>query len=200
MGSDVNFLFEMGNIRLIDRMWRRFHFKDSANVAEHHFRVFWIAMVIAAREAKNYPKLDTGKIAKMCLLHDITESRTAEVDYISRQYTERNEEMAIQDILADTSVETEMFALWQEYEARKTIEAKIAKDADNLDVDMELAEQAATGNQLKETFRPTREFVAQNKLFTEPAKQLFKQIQVTNPHDWHVSSPRNRKNGGDWKK
>lgn len=31
---DIEFLFEMGSIRLIDRMWRRFHQKDFANLAQ----------------------------------------------------------------------------------------------------------------------------------------------------------------------
>ena len=39
--NDIDFLFEMGNIRLIDRMWRRFHTTNFANLADHHFRVFW---------------------------------------------------------------------------------------------------------------------------------------------------------------
>src|ERR1043165_7644842 len=94
---DINFLYEMGNIRLIERMWRRFNTPNFANVTEHHYRVFWIAMVIAARE--NDGTLDTGKIAKLSLMHDITESRICEVDYISRQYVERKEELAINDIL-----------------------------------------------------------------------------------------------------
>jgi putative hydrolase of HD superfamily len=194
--ADINFLYEMGNIRLIDRMWRRFHSKDFANVAEHHFRVFWIAMVIAAQEDDG--KLDTGKIAKLCLLHDITESRTGEVDYISRQYVERKEELAINDMLADTSVKDEFLALWHEYETRQTLESKIVKDADNLDVDMELAEQAMHGNQLKHDWQDNRDFVARERLFTETAKKLYDQIQQSDPHAWHTGSTRNRRNGGDW--
>lgn len=142
--ADIDFLFEMGQIRLIDRMWRRFLTKDFANLAEHHFRAFWIAMVIAAREGN----VDTGKIAKMVLVHDIAESRTGDVDYIARQYVEGNELLGIQDMLADTSLEDEFYKLWQEYEERKSMESKIAKDADNLDVDLELVEQAARGGQL----------------------------------------------------
>lgn len=69
--KDVSFLFEMGSIRFIDRMWRRFLRDDFANLAEHHFRMFWIAMVIATHEGG----VDTGKIAKMVLVHDISESR-----------------------------------------------------------------------------------------------------------------------------
>jgi putative hydrolases of HD superfamily len=193
---DINFLYEMGNIRLIDRMWRRFHSTDFANVAEHHFRVFWIAMVIAANEKDD---VDTGKIAKMCIMHDISESRTGEVDYISRQYVERKEEMAINDILDDTSVRDEYVALWHEYETRESLESKIVKDADNLDVDFELMEQTNNGNQLRQKWLKDRQKVADTKLFTATAKQIQKQLLSSDPHDWHTLSKRNRHNGGDWK-
>lgn len=192
---DIKFLFEMGNIRFIERMWRRFLHDDFANLAEHHFRVFWIAMIIAAREEN----VDTGKLAKLCLIHDIAESRTGDVDYISRQYTERNEELGITDMLSGTSLEAEFKALWEEYESRQTLEAKIAKDADNLDVDFELAEQAVKGSQVGAMLKPTRTFVSQNKLYTQTAKQLYKELQTANPHAWWVEG-RNRLNSGDWQK
>jgi putative hydrolase of HD superfamily len=196
LNKDINFLYEMGNIRYIERLWRRFGHDDFANLAEHHFRVFWIAMIIAAHE----DNADTGKIAKLVLLHDIAESRTGDVDYISRQYVERNEEMAIHDILHNTSIEKEFLELWQEYEDRQTIEAKIAKDADNLDVDFELAEQAAKGSRLQNVKKPSRDHVASEKLFTKTAKELYKQLKSSDPHDWWWLSPRNRNNAGDWKK
>jgi putative hydrolase of HD superfamily len=188
-------LYEMGNIRFIERMWRRFLHDDFANLAEHHFRVFWIAMVIAANE----DNVDTGKIAKLCLLHDIAESRTGDVDYLARQYVERNEELAIHDMLEGTSVAEEFLALWEEYETRETIESKIAKDADNLDVDFELAEQAAKGSKLQEEWTDNRRFVSTDRLYTDTAKELFSQLLSSDPHDWHVNG-RNRRNGGDWKK
>lgn len=193
--SDINFLFEMGNIRLIDRMWRRFHSKDFANLAEHHFRLFWIAMTIAANE----PDADTAKVAKMAMVHDIAESRAGDVDYLARQYVERNEELAIKDMLAGTSLEQEYLELWQEYEDRETIEAKIVKDADNLDVDFELAEQAMNGNPLQRDWQSNRQFVGETKLYTDTAKLIFKQLADANPHDWHLTG-RNRRKSGDWQK
>lgn len=192
---DVNFLFEMGSIRYMDRMWRRFYNKDFANLAEHHFRVFWLAMVIAGKEGG----VDMGKIAQMAMVHDIAESRAGDVDYIARQYVERNEELGIKDMLSGTSIEKEFYALWEEYEARESLEAKIVKDADNLDVDMELAEQAAQGKILREAWVEMREKNVKTLLFTETAKELFDQINVTNPHDWHLMG-RNRHSHGDWKK
>ncbi len=195
MQRDVDFIFEMGNIRFIERMWRRFLHDDFANLAEHHFRMFWIAMIIASREKG----ADTGKIAKMVLVHDIAESRTGDVDYLARQYVERNEELAIQDILADTSLKNEFYALWEEYEARESLEAKIVKDADNLEVDFELAEQAAKGSALQEEWRDGRDYIAQTKLYTKAAKELAKELRNANPHGWHLTG-RNRRNDGDWKK
>jgi putative hydrolase of HD superfamily len=194
--GDINFLYEMGNIRLIDRMWRRFHFQDSANVAEHHFRVFWIAMVIASHESEN---IDTGKIAKLCLLHDITESRVGEVDYISRQYVVRKEEEAINDMLAETTIKEEYLKLWHEYELRESIEAKIVKDADTLDVDFELAEQVSRGNTMGVRWMKDRQKVADTKLYTKTAKTMYEQLKGINPLDWHTNSPQNRHNSGDWK-
>lgn len=184
----------MGNIRFIDRMWRRFLRAEFANLAEHHFRVLWIALIIAEREGA---KVDTGKIAKMAVLHDIAESRTGDVDYLARQYTERNEELGIKDMLAGTAIEKEFLALWEEYETRASLEAKIVKDADNLDVDFELAEQASSGFPLQEKWQDNRRFVAKNKLYTATAKNIFDQLEHSDPHGWHING-RNRRNSGDW--
>ena len=191
---DIEFLYEMGSIRLIKRMWYRFFNTTSANLAEHHFRTFWIAMTIAAGE-KN---VDTGKIAKMVLVHDIAESRTGDVDYLSRQYVKRNEELGIKDMLQNTVLEQEFLELWEEYETRETLEAKIVKDADTLDVDFELAEFHAQGNNLFDELSSQREKVKAT-LFTESAKKLYKEFKKppVNPHSWHTNG-RNRLNNGDW--
>jgi len=192
---DINFLYEMGSIRHMDRMWRRFHSRDFANLAEHHFRVFWTAMVIAQREGG----VDTGKIAKMVLLHDIAESRTGDVDYLARQYVVRNEELAIKDMLGNTSLEKEFLEIWHEYDKRESLEAKIVKDADNLDVDMEMIEQASRGNSVAKYWRENhRETHVRVTLNTETAREIFDHLRNANPDEWHISG-RNRMKDGDWK-
>lgn len=168
---------------------------DFANVSEHIFRVAWIALILAKYEnVKN-----TDKLLKMALVHDITESRTGDVNYVSRQYTERKEYKAISDILKDTSLEKEFIDLWEECEKKETIEAKIIKDADNLDVDFELREQAIRGGVLNKTFEEIREHVGEKKLYTETAKKIYQDLKLSNPHDWHKRG-NNRFNSGDWKK
>lgn len=190
---DIEFLFEMGAFRFVERTWRQFLNADFANDAEHTFRVCWIALTLAKYEGVT----NTGKVLKMALLHDIAESRTGDVNYLSRQYTERNEDLAIADMLEDTALNEAFTELWREYEARETIEAKIVKDADNLDVDFELAEQARNGISLAADWDATRSEVG-NRLYTESARRLRERIYASNPHDWHMKG-RNRLTSGDWR-
>jgi putative hydrolases of HD superfamily len=193
---DVEFMYELGALRLIPRQWSRFHLSHVQNLAEHHYRVVWLALLIAAREGQG----DPAKIMKMAIVHDIAESRTGDVDYIARQYVDRNEDQAIKDMLKDTALEKDFLAIIQEYEKRESIEAKIVKDADNLDVDMDLREQGTMGHQLTKDWIKQRKFVGDNKLYTKTARHLHAAIWADNPHDWHIKSPSNRLNGGDWKK
>lgn len=190
---DLEFLYEMGSLRFIQRTWKHFLNADFANLAEHHLRVCWIALVIAKHEGVT----NTDKILKMAIVHDIPESRTGDVNYLQRQYTERNEALAIRDMLTDTSLADEFVDLWEEYERRDSIEAKIVKDADNLDVDFELSEQRAKGYAV-EGWTDMRTKVAKGKLYTDTAKRLHAMLDESNPHAWHING-RNRINGGDWK-
>ncbi len=192
---DLEFVYEVGTLRFLQRTWRQFLSPFVQNVSEHSYRVAWIAQVIAAHESG----VDTGKLVKMALAHDIAESRTGDVHYVSRQYTARNEDLAKADIFAQTSLEKEMLALLEEYEKRDSLEAKIVKDADNLDCDLEIKELEAQGNSLSAAFADTRKRVYESQFFTETARKMWLAIQSSNPHDWHMHG-RNRVKSGDWKR
>lgn len=196
MKRDVEFLFEIGALRHIPRQWSRFHLPFVQNLTEHHYRVTWLALIIAAREGKG----NIEKIMKMAIAHDIAESRTGDVDYLARQYVDRHEDKAIADMLDQTSLQAEFLALIEEYEKRESIESKIVKDADNLDVDLDLREQASTGHRIADEWESNRRYVGENKLFTKTAREMHKAIWEANPHDWHNLSPGNRHLGGDWKR
>ena len=190
---DLELLYEVGCLRFLQRNWRQFLNADVSNEAEHSYRVAWIAMVLA----KNEGVKDLGKVVRMALVHDVGESRSGDVHYVSRQYTSRDEELAIEDVFSGTSLAKEMIELWKEYERRETIEAKIVKDADNLDVEFELKEQEAKGETLRKYWFDARQRIY-NNLYTKSAKKMWKEIQNSNPHDWHFFA-RNRFTAGDWK-
>lgn len=191
---DIEFLYEMGSLRFVQRTWKRFLNVDFQNLAEHHMMVTWTALLIAKHEKV----AGTDKIMKMAIVHDIAESRTGDVDYLSRQYVTRDEELGIKDMLKSTELEKEFLELWEEYEDRETIEAKIVKDADNLVIDLELREQYTKGLRTDMMFSDYRDQLEKKIFFTKTAERLAREIKKANPHDWHRLG-RNRHNAGDWK-
>lgn len=192
---DIELLFEIGCMRYMPRSWRRFFNPDMANNTEHTLRVIWTALMLSEYEKKG----NKEKILKMGLIHDLTESRTGDVDYLSRQYVERKEIKAVDDILKNTIFEKELSALWREYEKRKCIEARIVKDADNLDVEMELVEQEHRGHSIGVLWNSQRKKSVYPKLYTESAKKMWRAIHSSKIHNWHLNT-NNRFKGGDWKK
>ena len=47
---DVEFLFEVGCLRHVPRTWKQFLGVDFHNLAEHHFRVMWLSLILANKE------------------------------------------------------------------------------------------------------------------------------------------------------
>lgn len=191
MQREAELIYEIGTMRHVARTWHQFGGAGFANVAEHTMRVAWIAMLLASREGA-----DRAKVVQMAMIHDAPETRTGDVHYMSRLYTTRDEDTAFDDMTAGTSLEW-LRELWREFEERETLEARIVKDADTLDVDFELRELAATGSPLPEMFKPIRDGVS-TRLYTKTARQLYDSLLGTNPHSWHLAG-RNRATSGDWR-
>ena len=194
---DIELMFEISAFRGMPRAWGHWLGPQTANHAEHSFRVALYALMIAKAEKKG----NHEKILKMALMHDLPESRCSDVDYVQRFYVTRNEDLATQDVFADTVLHDEAIVILKEYHERKTIEAKIVKDADYLDIDVELREQIVRGQQsLEKDQVPMRKDRIYPRLYTKTAKKLFTEIHKANPHAWHQNAQRNRFNGGDWQK
>lgn len=191
---DIELIFEIGCLRYMPRSWRRFFNPDVANNSEHTLRVVWIAWLLS--EYENIGNKE--KILKLALIHDLTESRIGDVDYLSRQYVERKEDKAMRDILKNTVFEKELSTLWLEYEKRISPEAKIVKDADNLDVELELVEQESRGHSIGKLWNSQRKKLVYTKLYTNSAKKLWGKIHKSNLNDWHLKA-NNRFENGDWK-
>lgn len=198
---DVELIFETGTLRFVDRMWKQLFGPELQNDAEHTFRIVWVALILAnmALSGRNRKlKIDINKIIKMVLVHDLVESRTGDTHYLSRRYTKRNDILAAKDIFKSTSLEKEFITIFEEYEKRETIEAKIAKDADNLDIDIETREVKARGGKIPRMWGKFRR-TARRDFYTNSAKKLAQAILSADPNDWHQLG-RNRFNSGDWKK
>ncbi len=178
---DIDFLYEIGSLRNVPRGWRQHLGFDVASDLEHTIRLIWLALMISRMERTG----DENKIIKMALVHDIAETRVSDHSYVQKVYVTSDEHRAADDMFRDTTV-GDFRQILEEYEKRESIEAKIVKDADNLDVDLELKEIEEMGSKLPGKWHQNnRKFVRDEKLYTESAKKLWDEIQTSDPSNWH---------------
>ncbi len=176
LGSIVDFLFEVGILAKTPRSGFYFLGSGDQSVAEHVNRVTYIGFALGMMT----PGSDVGKILKMCLLHDIAETRISDLNYVHQKYTERHEHKAVEDLAKTLPFGDEVLELVKEYEERQTLEAKLAKDADRLEWLMALKEQFDTGNTRAADWLPS----ALKRMDTDIAKQLGEKIVNTPSDNW----------------
>ena len=175
----VDFLFEVGILSKTPRSGFYFLGSGEQSVAEHLNRVMFIGYALAMQE-KN---VDTTKILKMCLFHDLPEGRTSDLNYVHQKYAKVNEKKVVEDMTETLPFGADIKAVWEEYEERKTRESIIAKDADILEWILSLKEQVDTGNvRAKEWI-----MVAAKRLKTGNAKKLMPSILKTESDHWWFS-------------
>lgn len=176
LGSVVDFLFEAGILSKTPRSGFYLLGSGEQSVAEHINRVCYIGMTLGMMT----PGSDTGKILKMCLLHDLSESRISDLNYVHQKYTERHESKVTEDQTKNLPFGNELKELIHEYEARESIEARLAKDADRLEWLMALKEQLDIGNTRTQGWIDS----AVKRMDTDIAKELAQRIINTPSDDW----------------
>ena len=179
---DLELLYEIGSLRLIPRAWIQHLGLPVASTLEHTVRVIYLALLIAHEEGV---KKSDEKIIKMALIHDVVEARVADLAYVHKVYSVQDEKRAAEDMFADTDF-GDLHTHFKAYEKRDSIEAKIVKDADNLDIDLELKELEEQGSKLPAKLRGMRVMVRNKKLYTKTAKKLWDAIDKSNPAQWHM--------------
>lgn len=164
---------------------------DCASVLEHTYRVMWLALIIARLEKT---QVDENKIIKMAFVHDLPETRTSDLNYVAKGYVTPNEQLAADDLFKQTIVE-DYKDIWEEYEKRECLEAKIVRDADNLDLDFEQKELEERGHKLPGKWKEhTRRTIRNDSLYTETAKKIWDELQECDPQSWHMNSHKYLKN------
>ncbi len=186
---DIEFLYELGSLRNVQRGWRQHLGVDCANDLEHTLRVTWMALALARREKELRPEtqIDETLLLKMALAHDVCETRTSDHSYIQKVYVRAEEERAVNDLFRDTSL-VDFTDVAAKYEARDCLESKLVKDADNLDVDMELRELEERGHKLPEKWMVFRKKIVDEKLYTQAAKDFWHGLQTADPAAWHMNA------------
>jgi putative hydrolases of HD superfamily len=175
----THFLYELGTLRKTARSHRQALLTDdlSDSISSHSYRVTVIGWFLAKLE-----KVDPYKVVMMCLLHDTSETRTGDQNWIHKKYTKTFEEEAIHDQLNSLIFADDLLKITDEYSQRISKEAKIAKDADLLDQVFLLKEYAWQGNQEALLWLKDNEQI--KLLASQSAKFLAQEILSQNPSDW----------------
>jgi len=195
MKRAVKFLFEVGMLKKTPRTGYQFLGSGGESVAEHSFRTAVIGYVLASRE----PEADRDRVVLMCLFHDFPEARTGDHNYMNKRYVKVDEDEALGHMVDKLPFGHEILDLARDFNGCHTLEARLAKDADQLDLILELKAQLDLGNPNAVDWLS----FAVKRLVTAGAKEMAEEILSAHSDDWWfdkktdwwVNGPDNRQKG-----
>ncbi len=172
----AKFFFEAGQLKRLKRSgWSFAGVQNPESVAEHSWRAALIGLFLAKTE-----NADENKVVKICLLHDLAETRIGDVNRVNDRYIEnKGEKKAEEDILSGL-FDNSLLDMVNEYNDRKTKEAIIAKDADLLELLVQAKEYKELGYNSVSSWMKN----AKAGLKTKSAKKLAGILEKTDPTAW----------------
>ncbi len=171
----VNFFFETGFLQRLKRSGNDFLGSGNQTVGSHIFRTTIIGYMLAELSGA-----DLLKTILMSLFHDIEESRTGDLNYLQQRYVNSDDKKALSDIIEKLPVKENIQKLLSEYELQNSLESKLAKDADTIELILYLKEEFDKGNKEAKDWI----FYAKKRLITNISKEIVKQIDKTYYNDW----------------
>ncbi|MBW1804925.1 MAG: HD domain-containing protein [Deltaproteobacteria bacterium] len=176
MKNIINFLFEVGMLKKTPRTGYQFLGSGQESVAEHSFRTAIIGYVLSLQE----PEADSRKITLMCLFHDLHEARTGDHNYVNKRYVTVDEESAVKDLAREIPFGADIISITREFNEGESPEAHISRDADQLDLILELKEQQDLGNGYAKEWL----HYAVQRITTESGRKMAQEILTTDSTDW----------------
>jgi len=148
----VSFLAELARLKAVPRTgWLLRGVRDVESVADHSFGVTFVAMLLADLAEAQGMELSVEKVLRMALLHDLVEARTGDLPATIKRYFEgptlhtANERIADEMLTRLGAIGEEYLLLWREYEERRSLESRIVKAADKLDLLLQALEYEKGG-------------------------------------------------------
>ena len=137
----ADFLFEARLLKKIPRSGFQFLGDGKESVAEHSFLTALIAYVFSQLD----PEVNAEKLISLCLVHDLTESRIGDLNYVQKMYVTADESRAVSHMTRRLPFGDHLSSLITEFKHKKTKEAQLAHDADQLALILELKNLADLG-------------------------------------------------------
>ncbi len=187
MKEMAEFLFTAAMLRRTPRSGLQFLGSGRESVAEHVFQTMIIGYTLAKMEHERGVEIDEKRLLQLCLLHDLVESRTGDLNYVNKKYVEVDEVGALKDMCRPLFFGDEVTALVNEFEAKESFEARLAADADQLALIVLVKEQQDLGNPYSKKWLT----VAQQRLLTESGRSLAKGLYASDWASWWFSKESN---------
>jgi putative hydrolase of HD superfamily len=128
MDRIVEFLFETMLLKRVQRTGYQFLGPGKETVAEHTFAVMCIAWTLA----RLTPEADAGRLLAMCLVHDMPEARMGDLNSVQKQYVAADEPLAVDHLTRGLPFGADIRELIDAFNEGCTLEARLARDADQL--------------------------------------------------------------------
>ena len=179
MKNIANLLFEAKMLKEIPRTG--FHFLGSGkeSIAEHTFSTTFIAFVLSQLR----PDADALKLISMCLVHDLAEARTGDLNSVHKVYVTADEARALEDTTSGLPFGSAITELIQEFNQNSSLEARLAHDADQMALILELKYLSDIGYTPPDTWLPH----VLGRIQTKIAKALTRAIMETHRDDWWLN-------------
>ncbi len=169
-------ILEAGFLKHLPRSGYQFLGTGRESVAEHVYTTTFIAFVLS----RLAPQANAQRLITMCLVHDLPEARLGDLNYVQKQYVTGNEPKALADALEEIPFGPDITELINEFNAGTTLEARLAHDADQLALIVDLKSLHDIGFQPPQTWLPHVE----KRLKTELAKQLANAVLSETRDGW----------------
>lgn len=163
-------------LKHIPRSGYQFLGAGKESVAEHVYCTVFIAYVMSYLE----PDADARKLMAMCLVHDLPEARTGDLNYVQKEYVTANEKKALSDALRDIPFEDDVKSLIDEFNKGESLEARLARDADQLSLVADLQALDNIGFRSPQTWLPH----VMERLQTDVGKRLAKALDQLPADGW----------------
>jgi putative hydrolase of HD superfamily len=178
MKNIANLLFEAKMLKEIPRSGYHFLGVGQESVAEHCFSTTFIAYVISRME----PEIDALKLICMCLIHDLPEARIGDLNTVHKKYVKADETKALKDTIKGLAFGKNLSDLFDEFSDGGSQEAKLAHDADQLALILELKDLMDMG------YKPPETWIQNviSRLETETGRKIARAVMDTRRDEWWI--------------
>ena len=148
----LDFIEEIGVLKNLPRTgWRFRGIKDAESVADHCYRVSLLSMILADVLAEQGVPLDVEKVMRLALLHEVAEARIGDLpfpalEYIPEAVKKTGEQAAVESMFEHFGpLQQKYMQLWEEFEEGTSIEGKLVRAADKLELMIQVLEYEKIG-------------------------------------------------------